>query len=313
MPVRHYTSVTDLTEAETIAVLRRARKLKGRWRESMRPSKRLRGYTLAAIFEKPSLRTRVTFEAGMAQLGGTAVYLGPNDIKLGDRESIADVARNLSRWVQIIVGRTFTHRAVVELSEHSSVPVINALSDWEHPCQVLADFLTIAERFGSLDGRKLAYIGDGNNVAHSLLLMAGLLGMDIAVAGPAGYAPNPGAAEQAQELAQQSGAQITITTDLDEAIVGADVIYTDVWTSMGQESEHAERAAVFPPYQVTDEVLRATGKEETIFMHCLPAHRDEEATAMVIDGPQSVIFDQAENRLHVQKALILFLLDELEA
>ena len=308
MPLRHYASVADLTQNETLAVLDRARKLKAKWRAGSRLSKKLRGYTLAALYEKPSLRTRVSFEAGMTQLGGHAIYLGPADVQLGEREGVADVAKNLSRWVQIIAARTFMHATVVDLAANSAVPVINALSDREHPCQALADFLTLEEHTGGLEGRKLAFIGDGNNVAHSLLLMGGLLGTSIAIAGPQWFAPDAAIIEQARMLAARSGAEITITTDAGQAVSGADAIYTDVWTSMGQESEQDVRRAAFAPYQVTGDLLRASGKPGAIFMHCLPAHRDEEVTADVIDGPQSVVFDQAENRLHVQKALILFLL-----
>jgi ornithine carbamoyltransferase len=308
MAVRHYLGVADFSRKETIEVLERAHTLKKKWRAHGRPSKKLRGYTLAAIYEKPSLRTRVTFEAGMTQLGGHAIYLGPADIRLGQREPASDVARNLSRWVQIISARTFAHQTVVDLAEASSVPVINALSDREHPCQALADFLTIYEHTGGVEGRKLAYIGDGNNTVHSLLLMGALLGTSISVAGPAGYAPDGAIVEQAHALAAATGAEITITPNIDVAVAGADVVYTDVWTSMGQEEESSIRREAFAAYQVTPEVMEATGKPETIFLHCLPAHRGEEVTPEVIDGPQSVVFDQAENRLHAQKALILFLL-----
>ncbi len=308
MTLRHYTGVVDLTPDETLAVLDRACRLKAKWRAGARRSKKLRGYTLAAIYEKPSLRTRVTFESGMTQLGGHAIYLGPADIQLGQRETVADVAQNLSRWVQIVAARTFAHTTVTELAANSSVPVINMLSDREHPCQALADFMTFEEHVGAFEGRKLAYIGDGNNVAHSLLLMGGLLGTSIAVAGPEGFAPDPAIVEQARALAARTGAEMTITTDINEAVRGADAIYTDVWASMGQESERDARSAVFAPYQVTADLLQATGKPEVVFMHCLPAHRGEEVTAEVLDGPQSVVLDQAENRLHVQKALVLFLL-----
>jgi len=307
MSPRHYTSVLDLTRDETFEVLKRAAKLKHDWNTERKPSKRLRGYTLAAIFEKPSLRTRVTFEAGMTQLGGHTTYLGPNDIQLGKRETAADIARNLSRWVQIIAARTFRQQTIAELAESSNVPVINALSDLEHPCQALADFLTLQEHNG-LEGTKLAYIGDGNNVAHSLLLMGALLGVDVSVAVPEGYEPDTAIITQAQELATQTGATISIGWNPREAIESADAIYTDVWASMGQESETEARKSIFAPYQVTPELMAASNKENTIFMHCLPAHRGEEVVEAVIDGPNSVVFDQAENRLHVQKALILWLL-----
>ena len=308
MTVRHYLSVTDLTRDETLQLLDRAQKQKAKWRKSGKPSTKLRGATLAGIYEKPSLRTRTTFEAGMTQLGGHAIYLGPADIRLGEREPVEDVARNLSRWVQIITARTSAHSTVAGLAASSSVPVINALSDREHPCQALADFLTLREHFGTVEGLKIAYIGDGNNVAHSLLLMGALLGTSVTVAAPSGYVPDPDIVRQAQSLASQSEAAITITPEPRLAVAEADVVYTDVWTSMGQESEREERAAVFAPYQVTQELMAATGKRETIFMHCLPAHRGEEVAAEILDGPQSTVFDQAENRLHAQKALILFLL-----
>jgi ornithine carbamoyltransferase len=306
--VRHYVGVADLSRQETLEVVKRAHKLKTKWRAHGKPSEKLRGYTLASIYEKPSLRTRVTFEAGMTQLGGHAIYLGPSDIQLGRREPAGDVARNLSRWVQIISARTFAHKTLEDLASASAVPVINALSDREHPCQALADFLTLYEHAGGVKGRKLAYIGDGNNVAHSLLLMGALLGTSVAVAGPADYAPDSDVVEQARALAAPSGAEITITPNIDIAVVGADAVYTDVWTSMGQEQESSIRRESLAAYQVTPAVMSATGKPDTIFLHCLPVHRGEEVTAEVIDSPQSVVLDQAENRLHAQKALILFLL-----
>lgn len=308
MSPHHYTSVLDLSRDETLDVLARAIKLKQDWSTDPKFLKRLRGMTLAAIYEKPSLRTRVTFEAGMTQLGGHTIYLGPEDIKLGKRESIADVAQNLSRWVQIIAARTFEHRSITELAERSRVPVINGLSDWEHPCQALADFLTLHERFGSSEGKTLAYIGDGNNVAHSLILMGALLGTHVVVATPQGYEPQRAILDQAQPHAARSGAQINVTNDPFEAVRNADAIYTDVWASMGQEAESDARKQIFAAYRVTSELMAASGKPHTIFMHCLPVHRGEEATAEVVDGPQSAIFDQAENRLHAQKALILWLL-----
>ncbi len=309
MPPRHYTSVLDLDRDQTLAVLARAAKLKAAWHKKRKASKRLRGYTLAAIFEKPSLRTRTTFEAGMTQLGGHSTYLGHNDIRLGARESVADIAQNLSRWVQIIMARTYAHSTITELAEWSAVPVINGLSDQEHPCQALADFQTLQERLGNLEGKKLAYVGDGNNVAHSLLLMGALLGLHVSVATPEGYEPHMEIIERAQQLAAAQHANIEATWDVQQAVQGADAVYTDVWASMGQEVEAEARRSIFAGYQVTPELMAATGKPETIFMHCLPAHRGEEVAAAVLDGPQSVVFDQAENRLHAQKALILWLLD----
>jgi ornithine carbamoyltransferase len=310
MTLRHYTSVLDLSRDETLDVLRRASRLKSRWNRDRKVSKRLRGCTLATIYEKPSLRTRVTFEAGMTQLGGHSIYLGPEDIQIGKREPAADIARNLSRWVQIIMARSFSHLTVIELAEHSSVPVINGLSDLEHPCQALADFLTIQEHFGDLAGKKLAYIGDGNNVAHSLMLLGALLGVNIAIATPEDFAPDRTIVERAHEVATQTGTTVSVTHAPDEAVQGADVIYTDVWASMGQEAEAESRQNIFAPYQVTPALMAATGKAETVFMHCLPAHRGEEVVAEVIDGPQSVVIDEAENRLHAQKALILWLLSQ---
>ncbi len=308
MTSRSYLGVLDFDRNETLAVLARAAELKQRWNTTHQAETVLRGSTLVGVYEKPSLRTRVTFEAGMAQLGGSAVYLGPNDSQLGTRESVADVARNLGRWVQIIAARTFAHQTVQELASYSGVPVINALSDVEHPCQALADFLTLQERLGRIEGRNLAYVGDGNNIAHSLLLMGALLGTNVAVATPPTHAPLPAIVEQAQRVAMEHDAQITIGTDPRAAVRDADVVYTDVWTSMGQEAEVGTRVPVFTPYQINAELMAASGKTSTIFMHCLPAHRGEEVTADVLDGPQSVVFDQAENRLHVQKALILQLL-----
>lgn len=309
MALRHYTSVLDLDRDETLAVLQRAAKLKAAWHKKPKASKRLRGYTLAAIFEKPSLRTRTTFEAGMTQLGGHSIYLGPQDIQLGTRETVADVAQNLSRIVQIIMARTFAHSTITELAEWSRVPVINGLSDLEHPCQALADFLTLQERLGELAGKKLAYVGDGNNVAHSLLLMGALLGVNVAVATPEGYEPRTEIIERAQQLAAEHGGSIEVTWDPRQAVQQADAVYTDVWASMGQEAEAEARKAIFAGYRVTPELMAATDKPDTLFMHCLPAHRDEEVTAAVLQSPQAVVFDQAENRLHAQKALIVWLLD----
>jgi ornithine carbamoyltransferase len=306
--IRHYTSVLDLTRQQTLEVLERAAMLKKEWNAHHVPSDALRGYTLAAIYEKPSLRTRVTFEAAMTQLGGHSVYLGPNDIQLGQRESVADVARNLSGWVQAIIARTYRQTIVDELAAYSSVPVVNALSEREHPCQALADFLTFREHVGGFQGKKLTYIGDGNNIAHSLLLMGTMVGVNITIASPPGYEPNVEIVRAAQQIADTSGAELAITNDVHAAVVGANAIYTDVWASMGQENEAEQRRQVFAPYQVTGQLL-AESRKHPIFLHCLPAHRGEEVSADVIDGPQSVVFDQSENRLHVQKALLLSLLD----
>ncbi len=306
--VRHYLSVTDFTAAETLALLQRARVLKAAWHAQQPQEFPLRGQTLALVFEKPSLRTRVAFEAGMTQLGGHGSYLSANDIDMGGRESVADVARNLSRWVQAIAARVFKHQTIEQLARFATVPVINALSDLEHPCQALADMLTLYEHRPELPTATLAYVGDGNNVCHSLMLIGALLGVQVRVACPPDYRPHPDVVEQAQRLAAVHGQQIRITAVPEEAVVGADAVYTDVWASMGQEHEAARRRPVFAAYQVNQPLL-SHARPDALVMHCLPAHRGEEITAEVIDGPQSVVFEQAENRLHVQKALILMLLE----
>jgi ornithine carbamoyltransferase len=304
---RHFLSAADLSRTEAEALLQRALALKAEWHGGGHPRMLLQGKTLAIVFEKPSLRTRVAFEAGMTQLGGHGSYLSANDIDMGGRESIPDVARNLSRWVQVIAARVFRHTTVAELARHATVPVINALCDREHPCQALADMLTLREHYGRLQGLRLAYVGDGNNVCHSLLLLGAILGVNVAVACPPDYRPDPEIFARAAQLANETDAELTITAAPAEAVAGAHAIYTDVWTSMGQEHEAARRRPVFQPYQV-DKTLMAQAKAGALAMHCLPAHRGEEITADVIDGPNSVVFDQAENRLHVQKALILTLL-----
>lgn len=260
----------------------------------------LQGRALSLLFEKPSLRTRLTFELAIQQLGGYAVTsVG----MIGEREPLKDVARNLDRWTQGIVARVFSQDTIEGLAEWASVPVINALSDMYHPCQALADVQTMVERFGSLAGRKLAYLGDGNNVAHSLMLSAGRLGMHVAVAAPAGYQP----AARIVDTARAAGAEIAVTEDPREAVAGADAIYTDVWASMGQESEAEERKRIFAPYQVDDRMM-AGASNHAIFLHCLPAKRGQEVTDSVMESAQSAIFDQAENRLHAQKALLLMLI-----
>jgi ornithine carbamoyltransferase len=301
-------SAGDLTPIQARALLTLARALKASMPgERMVHRDVLAGRTLALVFEKPSLRTRVTFEVGMYQLGGFTVALQPAEIQLGQRETVADAARNLERWVDGIMARTFSHAHVVELAQHAGVPVINGLTDREHPCQALADFLTIREKKGRTEGLKLAYIGDGNNVAHSLLLLGAKLGTYVVVAHPQGYAPNAEIVRQAQEAAAATGAQIELTQEPAEAARDADIIYTDVWASMGQEAEAKERKKRFAPYQVNADLVRQA-KWDAIVMHDLPAHRGEEITDDVMDGPQSVIFDQAENRLHAQKALLAVLL-----
>jgi ornithine carbamoyltransferase len=268
-------------------------------RTPLRYSQSLAGRYLALLFEKPSLRTRLTFELAIKQLGGDAVnYAGHID----GREPVKDVARNLDRWTNGIVARVFSHSTIEEIAAWTNIPVINALSDLYHPCQVLADMQTLEERFGRLEGLKLAFIGDGNNVAHSLLLTAGRLGVHVAVATPSGYGPQAFIARQASALGR-----ITVTNDPAEALADAHAVYTDVWTSMGQESESAARRSAFQPYQV-DDAMFAKARPDAIFMHCLPAHRGEEVAEEVIESPRSVVFDQAENRLHAQKALLLMLL-----
>jgi len=307
MTLRHFLSAADLSRTEVEVLLDRAAALKAAWRSGMNDDRPLIGQTLALVFEKPSLRTRVAFEAGMTQLGGHPSYLSANDIDMGGRESVPDVARNLSRWVAIIAARVFKHATIETLARYASVPVINALSDREHPCQALADMLTLREHFGHLQGLTLAYVGDGNNVCHSLMLLGVTLGVNVRIGCPPDYRPAPDIVELAEQLADRHGATVTITASPQEAVTGADAVYTDVWASMGQEHEAARRRPVFTPYQV-NAALMAHAAPHALAMHCLPAHRGEEITADVIDGPQSVVFEQAENRLHVQKALILLLL-----
>jgi ornithine carbamoyltransferase len=262
------------------------------------------GQTLAMLFEKPSLRTRVTFEAGMTQLGGHAIYL---EGRLGIRESVPDVARNLDRWIDGIMARTFDHKTVLDLAEYAKIPVINGLSDREHPCQAFADFLTIGERKGRLTGLKLSYVGDGNNVANSLMLLAAKVGVHFTIGCPPGYEPAADIWSATLSFAQETGAVITLTHDPYDAVAGADAVYTDVWASMGQEEETEKRAVIFAPYQVNAELMKHA-KPEAIVMHCLPAHRGYEITDEVLDGPQSVVFDEAENRLHAQKAIMALLM-----
>ena len=271
----------------------------------------LSGKTLVIMFEKPSLRTRVSFELAMRQLGGETVYLSPAEVGLGSRESVPDVARVLSRYANAITARTFSHQTLEVLASHATVPVINALSDLEHPCQALADLLTIYEKKNNLAGLTLAFIGDGNNVAHSLMLAASLAGLNFRIASPARYRVQDGILSLAQGYAVASGAEILATQEPQEAVAGADVVYTDVWTSMGQEAEVEERRQAFSRYQVNSELM-SLAKEDVILMHPLPAHRGEEVSETILDSPKSVVFDQAENRLHMQKALLAMLLGGLE-
>jgi ornithine carbamoyltransferase len=272
----------------------------------------LKGKTLAMIFEKPSLRTRVTFDVGMEELGGHSVYLSPAEISLGKRESVYDVARNLERMVHGIMIRTFAHEIVVEMARYASIPVINGLTDYSHPCQAIADYLTMLEVKGHIAGLKIAYIGDGNNVAHSLMFAGAQLGAHVWIATPPGYEPDGNAFTWTAERCALTGASCTLTHDPQIAAYGADVVYTDVWTSMGQEAEAETRRGIFQLYQVNAKLF-ACAKPDAIFMHCLPAHRGDEVTAAVIDSPRSFVFPQAENRLHAQKAIILELMGAAEA
>jgi len=298
---RDFLALDALSRAELDEILHLSATLKRELRAGRREPL-LAGKTLAMIFEKPSLRTRVTFEVGMTQLGGYAVYLTPADIRLGERESVADIARNLERWVDCIMGRVFQHATLEELARCARVPIINGLCDVQHPCQVLSDCFSVLERRGRLEGLKVAWLGDGNNVANSWIAVAPRFGFSVALACPAGYEPDAGLVA----TARAEGATIVVTPDVREALAGADVIYTDVWTSMGQEAEAAERKLVFAPYQLNAAALRQA-KPDAVVMHCLPAHRGEEVTGDVIDGPQSIVFDQAENRLHVQKGIMVWL------
>jgi ornithine carbamoyltransferase len=266
---------------------------------------------LALVFEKPSLRTRVSFEVAMRQLGGHAIYLSPVEVGLGERESVPDVARVLSRFVHAIAARTFAHQTLEVLAQFADVPVINALSDREHPCQALADLLTIYEKKGELEGLTLAYVGDGNNVAHSLMLASALAGIDFRIASPSGYEVRDDLLRLARSYAVESGVEVTCTGDPRQAVYGADIIYTDVWTSMGQESESEKRRAAFAGYQITGELL-GLAEEDAILMHPLPAHHGEEVEEGILESPQSVVFDQAENRMHMQKALLADMLGGLE-
>lgn len=301
---RNLVSITDISPQELNGVLDTAMGLKDRGRQAL-----LAGKTLALVFEKPSLRTRVSFHVAMRHLGGDCIYLSPPEVGLGERETPADVARVLSRYVDCIAARTFRTETVSEIARYASVPVINALSEGEHPCQVLADLLTVREKKGALEGVVIAFIGDGNNVANSLSLGAAMTGMHFRIASPEGYELPAEIAFRVEELAAASGGSFEAVHDPAQAVAEADVVYTDVWASMGQEHEAAERKEYFAAYRV-DAGLMAAAKEDAIFMHDLPAHRGEEVSDEVIEGPQSVVFDQAENRLHAQKALLALVLGD---
>ncbi len=303
---KDFLAVRDRARDELRELLVLARDLKA-WVKKGEPHPVLAGKTIALIFEKPSLRTRVTFETGMTQLGGHAIHLAPADIRLGQREPVPDAARNLARWVDGIVARTFSHQTVTGLAEHASIPVINALTDLQHPCQILADLLTLEEKRGTLRGLTLAYIGDGNNVCNSLVEGAARTGLRLIVACPRGYEPDAEILRAARAEAPRTGASIEVVHDPVVAARGADALYTDVWASMGQEEEHAQRLKIFRDFQVNAKLV-AQAKPDVLVMHCLPAHRGEEITDEVMDGPHSVVFDQAENRLHAQKAILVKLL-----
>lgn len=297
-------SIKDLSTKEIEDIFELTDRLK---KDKAKFGRVLAGKTLALIFQKPSNRTRVSFEVGMYQLGGSALYLAPNEINLGVRESIEDVAKTLSRYVDAIVLRTFEHKNVIEMSRYSDKPVINGLSDFSHPCQALADIYTIREKLRKLKGKTLAYVGDGNNVCNSLLFASAKVGLNMNVGTPEGYEPDKTVVKDAKKIAALKKASINLFHDPLKAVRGADVIYTDVWVSMGQEQEAEERKMIFKQFQVNKNLLKAAG-DKALIMHCLPAHRGEEITDEVIDGGNSVVFDQAENRMHVQKAILIRLL-----
>lgn len=303
---RDLLTLHDLTAGEVKLLLQEAKKIKG-YQKAGLAHPYLQGKTLAMIFQKSSTRTRVSFEVGMFQLGGHALFLSPRDIQMGRGESVSDTAKVLSRMVDGIMIRTFDQKDVEELAEHATIPVINGLTDLVHPCQVLADLQTIEEHKGQLAGLKLAYIGDGNNMAHSFMYGCAKVGMHVSIASPEGYKPNPDIVKLAQQDAQANGCQVEVLSDPLVAVANADVVVTDVWASMGQEAEQKEREIAFAGYQVNAE-LCANAKKDFIFLHCLPAHRGEEVTAEIIDGPHSVVWDEAENRLHAQKAVMALLM-----
>ena len=305
---KDFLSIHDLTPFEFHEILDLSEDVKA---HPDKYRKALKNQVLAMVFEKPSLRTRMTFEVGMLELGGKAIYLSPNEIQIGKRETVEDVAHNLERWVDGIMYRSFAHGDAVRMARAAKIPVINALSDKSHPCQGMADIFTLREHKGGLSGLKLTYVGDGNNVCHSLMLAAAKAGTHMGVATPAGYEPDPEYVRMALEDGKDTGFKLQITNDPLEAAAGADAIYTDVWASMGQEAEKEARARIFAPYQV-NAALMAAAKPGAVFMHCLPAHRGEEVSAEVFESPASVVFDEAENRLHVQKAIMLRLMGKKE-
>ena len=301
---RDLCSIADFSTVEIAAVMKLAHAVKAdpakyRWA--------LDAKQMVMFFEKASLRTRLTFETAINTLGGNAIFVDQTQSPLGERESLADMSRNLERWVSVIVLRTYAHDTITEMAQYAACPVINALSDLEHPCQALADFLTLEQRFGTAKGLKFTYVGDGNNVCHSLMLMAAQLGAHCTIGSPKKYAPKPEIVAQARTIAGETGGSLNIVNDPVAAVTGADAVYTDVCTSMGFEHEVTKRAPIFKPYQVNEQLM-AKAAPHAVFMHCLPAHRNAEVTDAVLDGPQSVVFDQAENRMHAQKALLLLLL-----
>lgn len=304
----HLLAVHDLSPQEIHALFREAAALKGMRRRAL-STQRLAGKTLGLFFEKPSTRTRVSFEAGMNQLGGQSLFLSVADVQMRRGESVADTAKVLSRYLDGLVIRSYEHHTVEEWARNATIPVINGLTDVHHPCQVLSDLFTIREKKGRLKGIKIAYVGDGNNVANSLIEGAALMGMTLSVASPSGYEPDPAIVDWARERGDRTGASIEIVRDPFVAVKGADVLYTDVWTSMGREKEESRRLKVLGPYQLNERLLSAADRD-AIVMHCLPAHRGQEITTEVLDGPHSVVLDQAENRLHVQKAILIRLLKD---
>ncbi len=300
-------SVADLSSAEVRAILKLGHEMK---RNPRAYRHALDAKQMVLMFEKASLRTRLSFEAGINTLGGNAIFFDQTNSPLGERESIADVARNVERWVDVMVLRTYAHDTITEMAANAKVPVINALSDFEHPCQALADFMTLEEHFGSVAGLNFTYVGDGNNVCHSLMLTGAQMGANVTVATPRGYSPDIEIVTKAREIAETNGCEVRLMQDPSAAAEGADAIYTDVCVSMGMEHESTKRAPIFRPFQV-NETLMAKARENAVFMHCLPARRNAEVTDTVLDGPQSIVFDQAENRMHAQKALLLLLLGGL--
>ena len=305
--MQHFLSISDFSSEELWNFLYKAKELKEQLKTEGSNPPILKGKILGMLFQKPSLRTRVSFEVGMMHLGGQALYISPHEVGLGTRETVPDVARVLSSYVDGIMARVFSHQHILQLAEHSRVPVINGLSDYNHPCQALTDMFTIWEHFGEVKGLKLAYVGDGNNMATSLVILMAKMGIHFSIAAPPSYQLPPEILSEAQSLAEETEVSISVTHNPVEAVSDADIIYTDVWTSMGQEAEANKRLKVFPPYQVNNSLVKKA-KPETVILHCLPAHRGEEITDDVADSPQSLLFQQAENRLHAQKGILALLL-----